>query len=241
MKKWQISLTLGIMCIILTMAICIQLKTIDNSSTIVSLTLTGNDLRDQVLKWKERYDNAVSDLDKSETNLEQIRLKSAQNDISSIEKEEQIKLASTLLGLTDVSGEGLIIKVSDNNSVTRNSISPLDNIEKYLVHAGDLVILINDLKNAGAEAISINGQRIVDSSAIYCAGNVIKVNGEKIGSPIEIKAIGEKDLLYGSMSIPGGYVELLKDTGVIVEINKSNNIEIKKYEGSINAVNMKSE
>ena len=82
MKRWQIALTLGIVCCILTLAISIQLKTIDNSSEIVSLTLTSNDLRDQVLKCKEKYDKAVKDLEKTENKLEEVRMQATQNDSS---------------------------------------------------------------------------------------------------------------------------------------------------------------
>ena len=55
MNKKQISITLGIMCFILTVAICIQLKTIENTTTTVSQSLKENGLRDEVLKWKEKY------------------------------------------------------------------------------------------------------------------------------------------------------------------------------------------
>lgn len=241
MKNWKIALTFGIVCCILTIAICIQLKTVDDTNSTVSQTLTSNDLRDQVLKWKEKYDKAVADLESSEVKLENIRLQSTQNDESAINKEEEIKLNNILLGLTDVKGDGIIITLKDNNNVSLSNIGPLDNIEYYLVHAGDLVEVVNALKNAGAEAISINGQRITNSTAIYCAGNVVKVNGEKISSPIEIKAIGSPELLYGSMTIPGGYIELLEETGVIVDIKKSINITINKFDGIINSQYIKSE
>ena len=51
-----------------------------------------------------------------------------------------------------------------------------------LVHYDDLLQVVNALNNAGAEAISINGQRVITTTAITCEGNVIKVNGEKISS-----------------------------------------------------------
>ena len=245
MKRWQVALALGIVCCILTLAISIQLKTIDNArenaNIKVSLTLTSNELRDQILKWKEKYDNEIKELEKSEKKLEEARLQSTQNDENAIQKEEEIKKDNIILGLTDVTGKGIIITLKDNNSVTRSSISPLDNIELYLVHASDIVAVLNDLKNAGAEAISINGQRIVETTSVYCAGNVLKVNEVKISSPIEIKAIGEADLLYGSMNIPGGYLELMKDTGINVTIKKSDNIKIEKYDGVIKATEMKNE
>ncbi len=241
MKKWKIALTLGIMCFILTIAIFVQVKTVDDTNSTVSQTLTSNELRDQVLKWKEKYDKATVELEESEEKLEQIRLQATENDGNAQSKEQEIKLDNTLLGLTDVTGNGIIITLKDNNNVKRSNISPLDNIELYLVHAGDLVEVINALKNAGAEAISINGQRITNYTSIYCAGNVVVVNGEKISSPIEIKAIGSPELLYGSIIIPGGYIELLEETGVIVEISKSQDITIDKYDGILNSQYMKNE
>ncbi len=241
MKRWKIALTLGIVCFILTIAISIQFKTIKDSNSTVSQTLTGNELRDQVLKWKEKYDKASKDLEKSENKLEEIRLQATQNDENALNKENEIKQDNVLLGLTDVSGSGIVITLKDNNTVNRSSLSPLDNIELYLVHAGDLVEVVNALRNAGAEAISINGQRITNFTSIYCAGNVVVVNGEKISSPVEIKAIGSPELLYGSITIPGGYLELMKETGVMVEVNKADNISIGKYERVLNTQYMRNE
>ena len=186
MKKWKIALTLGIVCCVLTIAISIQFKTINDANSTVSQTLTGNELRDQVLKWKEKYDKASNDLKKSEQKLEEARLKATQNDENALNKEAEIKLDNTVLGLTDVTGSGIVITLKDNNNVKRATLEPLDNIELYLVHAGDLVEVINALRNAGAEAISINGQRITNYTSVYCAGNVVVINGEKISSPVEI-------------------------------------------------------
>lgn len=241
MKRWKIALTLGIVCFILTIAISIQFKTIKDSNSTVSQTLTGNELRDQVLKWKEKYDKASKDLEKSENKLEEIRLQATQNDENALNKENEIKQDNVFLGLTDVYGSGIVITLKDNNAVNRSSLSPLDNIELYLVHAGDLVEVVNALRNAGAEAISINGQRITNFTSIYCAGNVVVVNGEKISSPVEIKAIGSPELLYGSITIPGGYLELMKETGVMVEVNKADNISIGKYERVLNTQYMRNE
>lgn len=241
MKNWKASLTLGIVCMVLVMAICIQVKTIDNSNTTVSQTLTSNELREQILKQKEKYDKSVVELANTEKKLEEMRVQATKNDDQALKIEEQIKLDNILLGLTDVKGSGIEIVLKDNDIVKRENIIGTDNLQFYIIHAGDLITVINDLKNAGAEAIEVNGQRIVNSSSIYCAGNVIKINGEKITSPITIKAIGEPDLLYGSMNILGGYVQLLRDTGISVDIKKSNNIEIGKYEGIIKPQFMQAE
>ena len=89
-------------------------------------------------------------------------------------------------------------------------------------------IIINELKIAGAEAISINGKRIVNSTSINCAGNVIQINGEKVGSPFVINAIGDKDLLYGELTKNGGTLYKLKKYGVLTSIKKADSIEIDK-------------
>ena len=74
MKNWKAAITLGVVCCILTIAISVQIKTVDDSNSTVSQTLTGNELRDQILKWEEKYDKAVHELEKSEVELENIRL-----------------------------------------------------------------------------------------------------------------------------------------------------------------------
>ena len=54
----------------------------------------------------------------------------------------------------------------------------------------DLLYIINDLKRGGAEAISINEQRIISTSEIRCVGNTILVNTTRLAPPYHIKVIG---------------------------------------------------
>ena len=78
------------------------------------------------------------------------------------------------------------------------------------------------------------GQRIVQTSAITCEGNVIKLNGQRISAPFTIKAIGSSGLLYGSLMMPGSYLSLMQDTGIKVEIKQSEKVKIEKYNGVMN-------
>ena len=151
----------------------------------------------------------------------------ANYDSSSKEKTEKLKANNQLLGLNDVKGEGIIITAKDGQIV-----KPADNISDYLVHDADLREIVSELCNAGAEAISINDQRIVNSTCIVCAGNVISINGEKVTSPFVIKAIGNQERLYG-INRPGGYIQYMKEY-TIVEIKKSNEINVPKYNGALN-------
>ncbi|MBO5478511.1 MAG: DUF881 domain-containing protein [Clostridia bacterium] len=222
-KKKQIAITLGIMCLLLVYAIFTQLKTTQNLASTAGSTYRENGLRDEVLKWKEQYDRIYADLENAEEQLEKERQVSISYDDTSVQKQEELKKINTYLGLTDVEGEGIIITLRDN---TTSLISSANN----LVHDGDLRAVVNELKNNGAEAISINDQRIVPTTAITCAGTVIQVNDEIVGSPFVIKAIGDKNMINNVMR-SGGWLDLLTDYGISVEVKKSDNIKINKYNG----------
>lgn len=124
----------------------------------------------------------------------------------------------TLLGFNDISGEGIYINFNDGTD---------------LIHQEDLIILIDELKNAGAQAISVNEQRIIDSSYIYCDGTVILIDGTKIGTPFSIKAIGNSEVLYNALNRNKGYISILKNDGISIELVESDNIKIGKTNKSI--------
>lgn len=239
MKKRQIAITLGIMCALLTFAIALQVNTINAAVEIVGVERTENKLRDQVLEWKEQYDKLYSQLEQTEKNLEKVRQDVTKDDSSAKDMEEELRVSNILLGLTEVSGSGVIVKLDDNRNVTTETIGVYESISQYLIHDEDLRTIVNELKNAGAEAISINGQRIVNSTAITCDGNVIMINGEKIGAPFEIKAIGFQEMFIGALLRPGGYIEVLNNDGIITSVEKQDNIKIPKYNGILDAKSIK--
>ena len=160
--------------------------------------------------------------------MEAKRTEITNNDSDSKSKTEELKRNNMLLGLTDVTGEGVIVTVQDGQA-PKNA----DNLSDYLVHDGDLREIVNELSNSGAEAISINDQRIVSPTYINCVGSVISINGEKVGSPFVIKAIGNKASLYGGINRPGNYIEVYMKDYTSVDVKKVNNISIKKYNGAI--------
>ena len=100
------------------------------------------------------------------------------------------------------------------------------------VHDIDVLSVINELKNAGAEAISINDQRVVSTTAFSCEGNVININKVKVGTPFVIKAIGLPESLE-ALSRPGGYLQLLQDFSVEAKLEKTNEVTIPKYTGKL--------
>ena len=235
MNRKQIAIILGSICCILVIAIMIQTKTTKKANGVASATLTDNSLRDQVLKWKEKYDETFEELEEAEKALEAIRQQTTENNSDSKEKNDKLKLNNMMIGLTNVEGEGVIVTIKDDNNATVSSISSTDDISYHLVHEQDIRQVINELQNAGAEAISVNDKRIVSTSSINCEGNVISINGQKVASPFVIKAIGNSFVMNSSLARPGGTVELFNETGIITTIKTSDNISIPKYNGVISS------
>ena len=231
MDKKTISIILGMMCVLLTFGIAVQVKTINGTGTTISTNAKENELRDAVLKAKEKYDNLFDDLEKIEKQLEAERADTTQNNTELEQLENTIKEGNKVLGLSEAKGNGIIITVDDNKNIALNTWFGDPNW--LIVHDIDLINIINELKNANAEAISINDQRIVTTSSIECDGNVIKVNGQKIGAPFVIKAIGFPELLM-NVNRFGGYLDYLKeDRFLSVDVVKKDKeeITIPKYTG----------
>ena len=228
-NKKVVAIVLGIMCLALTAGICIQIRTVNGTNTEVSNNYEENNLRAEVLRYKERYENKYKELEKVEEELEKERENSVQNDSELQSIEEQITQGNKIIGLSEVTGPGVVVTLADSKKDISASLDP----SSLLVHDMDVLSVINELKNAGAEAISINDQRIVPTTGIICGGNIIDINGQKVGAPFEIKAIGLPGQL-AALERTGGYLELLKSYSIEVSLKKSNNITIPKYTGTIN-------
>lgn len=234
MRKKQIAITLGVMCFALTLAIAIQLRTVQNSNLAISQSLAQDSLRDEVLKWKEKYDNTYIELTNSTKTLEEIRKQATQDDATAKAKQEEITKNNLLIGMVEVTGPGIEITLTDNNTGLTAEGKELLDLSTQIVHREDLLEVINALNNAGAEAISINGQRVVQTTAITCEGNVIKMNGQRISSPFVIKAIGSQGILSGSLTMAGGYLYWMEQNGVKVELKQVDKVTVEKYNGVIN-------
>jgi len=139
-----------------------------------------------------------------------------------------------LAGLTDVQGEGVKIILDDSTSYLLQ--------EQSIAHAADIRDIVSLLKRAGAEAISINGERVVTTTAVDCIVNTILVNETRISNPFEISAIGDKDLLHRVLVDKAILQDLHKrvsSDGVVYQVTKENDILIKAHSGGLPGVNAK--
>ena len=217
MKKFGKALVFGILCLILTFAITVQLRVSSLSESESSQTKITDKLKDEIfrlndenVKLAEKFQNTTSELDDA-------RNQAAQNDSSSKDTSELIKKYTIVSGKTDVTGQGIIIKYK-----------PSDNEAKADM-VKDLRDIVNEIKNAGAEAIEINNQRIVGTTAIEMVKNKIEINDTEVSENFIIKAIGDSNLMYSGLIRPRGTIENIRESGVSIEINSENTIKINKY------------
>ncbi len=130
-------------------------------------------------------------------------------------------------GYLPVQGPGVIVTIDDSKRVMK----PGENPNLYLIHDDDMLKVINELWAAGAEAISINEQRLVVGSEIRCAGPTISVNNSKYTPPYEIRAIGDPKTLEASLKMRGGVIETLQFWGIQATVKTQNSIKIAAFKG----------
>jgi len=97
-----------------------------------------------------------------------------------------------------------------------------------------LLSLVNKLKEAGAEAVSINEQRIMATTEVSMAGSNVNINGTPTAPPYYIKAIGNPETLHDAINIRGGIIETMKiKYNLIVSTDEKQNLVIPRYTGTI--------
>ncbi len=134
----------------------------------------------------------------------------------------------SLVGLTRLEGPGIAIELSDSQKPLR----PGDDPNKNILHYTDIAAIVADLWAAGAEAISVNGERVVSSTGISCVGTTILANAKRMAPPYLVAAIGDQKALQREMRQPGGTVEQLVAFGFPVKLTPRDRVELPGYRGA---------
>ena len=220
--KFTITVTIGIMCFILTMLIFMQVKTISQTDISELELMRESELKTEITSLKTKYEEVVAKIKETNEKILEYEDAAIEGKEASELLEKELKETEDLLGKNKVSGEGIIIKMSNAGSSKINS--------------EDLLDLVNLLKNAGAEAISINEQRIVYHSYIVDINNsnYITINGEYVVAPYTIKAIGNTSYLESAIAQKNyGYIDTQIAEGKQVTLERANNVIIPAYNKSL--------
>ena len=172
------------------------------SAQILKVEKERDDLQKKLSMLQEEYDISPEEL----LTMEELRMKA---------------------GLTALEGSGVIVRMDDSNMTTRRGENP----NLYVIHDEDILRIVNELRAAGAEAISINGQRLTATSEIRCAGPTLSVNNVRSAPPFEVIAIGDKNSLENSIKMRGGVEDALKVWGIQIDVKSVENVYIPPYKG----------
>lgn len=228
MKKSKIvmAITIGIMSFIMIYVMLIQFNIVENYDGEEIELMRETELKETLASYKEKYQEVTNELDDTNAKIAEYQKDEKSEEDALTLLEEEVEQKNMLLGLTDVGGTGIIITMEN----------PLDSsdAESRLISAEDIILLINELRGAGAEAISINGQRIVSTSDVFELDNYIyMINGEKTTAPFTIKAIGDITYLQSALNIKGGYIDTRTSYGYRINMKAQDKVTIEKYSGNM--------
>ena len=220
-------ISVTILCIFLGTIIGIQFKTVKKQATaydiqrVSELSIKLNSATEENENLSER----IKEKDKKIAEYESYMAEENKEVKSILDENSKLKM---LAGFTDVSGRGISVTIKDSPKAGKQNEGI--STDAFLVHAEDILSILNELNVAGAEALCINGQRIISTSSVRCAGSVVNINDVKIAAPFVITAIGDPDILEAALIFPGGVVDALKPWGIEIIIKKMELVEIPAFE-----------
>jgi len=173
---------------------------------------TAAELRDEVEQLREEVATASLGPDTAAASVRVAALRSS-------------KLAA---GLTKVRGPGVRVELADSSL----DDSPSGDINDLVIHSSDLQAVVNALWQSGAEAMSINGQRLVSTTAVVCVGNTLLLNGTVHSPPYVVSALGADRNKFEADGLVQQLRDDAKDFGLKVSIQNVNALTIPAYDGS---------
>ncbi len=225
-KSWLFQITA--LCIVLGMLLALSLRTQRQVAT------EGNplhllDVRAALRITKDANHQLQKDLAAAKAENEKLARQQAAGLSSAQSLERALDEAKMLAGSVAVKGPGVLVTLHDSPKLSPTAST--SDMQNYIVHDYDLRAVVNELFSSGAEAISINGHRLVASSSIRCVGAVILVNSVQAAPPYLIKAVGKPDVLEKSLTLPGGAADglFLLD---MVEVKRMPELIVPAFKGS---------
>lgn len=221
--KITMAVAIAIACFALALVMSMQFKIVNQTDITAIENMRETELRTELANWKSKYEETEEKYQETEAKIEEYKQTRQSNEETEKIVDAELEQVNMNLGKTDVEGEGIEVILRETQGEDLKEIK-----------AENLLVIVNALKQAGAEAISINDERIINMSDIVnIRSNFIKVNGQRILAPYVIKAIGNQTYLESALLGNGGHVDELKKLGHDVSINKISKVKILKYDDEI--------
>jgi len=143
---------------------------------------------------------------------------------------EELRSAS---GLTERTGEGVQIVLDDARATTAQS----GNVDKSICHSTDLTDIINAAWRGGAQAIAVNGERVVGTTSVYCVGSTIMVNGTLMSPAFTVTVIGPQNELLSAYDDPNELKDIKQRRdvyGLGFRVTRASGLRVPAYAGALN-------
>jgi uncharacterized protein YlxW (UPF0749 family) len=151
----------------------------DLVSLVQAQSRRNTDLTRQVTQLRREVD-ALADVGKTETDLG-----------------EQLADQASSAGFTAVTGSAVTVTLDDAPaSITADGLDP----DLLVVHQQDIQAVVNALWGGGAEAMTIQGQRVISTTAVKCVGNTVVLHGIPYAPPYVVSALGDPDRLRAALA-----------------------------------------
>ena len=206
---------LAFVCVVLGVMLAVQFRTTQDIRSTIPFQ-RAEDLSLRLRQTEKERDTALR------------QLQELQNSTISESIAKEAELFRMAAGYLPVEGPGVVVSIDDS----KRPMKPGENPNLYLIHDDDILKVINELWAAGAEAISINEQRLVIGSEIRCAGPTLSVNNARYSPPYEIRAIGDPKTLEASLKMRGGVIETLQFWGIQVNVKLQENVKVAAFKGA---------
>lgn len=229
MKYNEASIFVFIASIIIGVLIALN---INLSSTSSNIQLTANEYS-KAVEERNKLRQEINSLDDNNNEIVN-KLNSYTSSEQKNEKiiedlKSQLTLYKMSSGFEDVKGSGIKIIIKDGDI---SGLQPeLQRLK--LLHDNDMMNVVNNLRGAGAEAISINGYRIYPYSSIICDWAFLNIDDIKVVQPFEVEVIGEPKVLQDFMTSDSSYITGLKARGINIEIKEVKEIIMRAKSNTI--------
>lgn len=220
--KWAVAVVCIVLGFMLSMQFKVQRQVAKNTDAGFQ---RAQELFKQLQKAEKDRDALMQEVDDLRAQMRQLSNSAA----ASTNLSQQLESAQLHAGLVGLKGPGVVVVMDDSKRPT----TPGENPNNFIIHDEDILRVINELTASGAEAISINGQRVIGRTEIRCVGPTITINGVRTAPPVIIQAIGNQQVLEAGLNMRGGVVEALKLWGIQVTLKKENDLAIPAFKGSL--------
>ena len=192
----------------------------------------ASDLVEVVREMEAQRDGLQDQLADLRTEIARYERDAAEDSGVSQSFSQELDRVRQAAGLSAVAGPGVQIILGDGSEVAAGA-DPND----YLIHDTDIASVVNALFVGGAEAIDVNGERIVATTPIRCAGTTILVNSTRLGSPYVITAVGDPVSLEAAV-LADETASLLIDAyasqfGLQVSLSRKSGVTVAPFRGSL--------